>query len=268
MLPDFIIIGAMKGGTTSLFNYIASHPGIIPSSIKETDFFASDKKFKKGIDWYKNLFPGKGEYAFEASPNYTKRHKFPGVPERMHTVLPNTKLIYVLRDPLERLISHYIHSYSHGLESRPFHDVIKSPENNYIQTSKYYFQLSAFLAHYSENQLLIIESENLQKNPEVTLSKVFAFLQIPPDYDKSLLEMRFHRSNKKKAPSALERAIRKKTNNRYLLGGIRKITTPFLKQVERPTLSPNDKEMLVEAIAPDIEKLRQFTGSSFSEWSL
>ncbi|MEM9772050.1 MAG: sulfotransferase domain-containing protein, partial [Cyanobacteria bacterium P01_D01_bin.73] len=100
MLPSFVIIGAMKGGTTSLHRYIASHPNVVTSSIKETDFFRSAKDYSKGIDWYESLFEGSGTYAFEASTNYTMRHKFPGVPERMHSVLPNAKLIYLLRDPI------------------------------------------------------------------------------------------------------------------------------------------------------------------------
>jgi hypothetical protein len=116
MLPNFIIIGAMKGGTTSLYHYIASHPDIVPSSIKETNYFNTIADLCKGLSWYKSLFRNKGKYAFEASTNYTKRHIFPGVPERMYSILPKVKLIYILRDPIERIVSHYIHNYAHGRE--------------------------------------------------------------------------------------------------------------------------------------------------------
>lgn len=118
MLPDIIIIGAMKGGTTSLYHYLASHPDVVASRDKETDFFRSRKHFSKGIEWYRQQFRGAGTHALEASPNYTKRHKFRGVPRRMHSVLPEAKLVYVLRDPVERIISHYMHNRHHGRETR------------------------------------------------------------------------------------------------------------------------------------------------------
>ncbi len=268
MLPNFIIIGAMKGGTTSLYRYIASHPDIIPSSSKETDFFKTSSDFNKGIDWYQNLFYGNGEYAFEASPNYTKRHLFPDVPARMYSILPDAKLIYVLRDPIERIVSHYVHNYARGRESRAFSQVVKDTSSNYIQTSKYYFQIQAFLEYYSDRQLLILESEQLNKYTTNVLSIVFRFLGISANYDPTLLEERFHESSDKKRLSRLERSLCRRTNNPYLLASIRKITKPWRQSIERPTLSPKDRQMLVEEIAPDIEKLRQFTGLTFSDWSL
>ena len=268
MLPNFIIIGAMKGGTTSLYRYIASHPNIIPSLIKETDFFKTSSDFNKGINWYEPLFQGNGNYAFEASPNYTKRHIFPNVPARMHSILPETKLIYVLRDPIERIISHYVHNYSHGRESRSFSEAITDANSNYIQTSKYYFQIQAFLEYYSDKQLLLVDSEQLKKETANVLRDVFRFLEISTDYDATLLEKSFHESSKKKRPSELEQALCRKTNNPYLLAGIRKITKPFQKSIERPILLQSDKEILAKAIAPDVDKLRKFTCLDFPDWSL
>lgn len=134
----------MKSGTSSLFRYLCTHPDLVSFSIKETDFFTKDANFSKAISYYEDLFIGKGNYAFEASPNYTKYHKFPGVPKRIHSVLPNIKLIYVLRNPIESIISHYIHNYSVGRENFKFSEAIKE-NDNYILTSKYYFQIQAYL---------------------------------------------------------------------------------------------------------------------------
>jgi hypothetical protein len=268
MLPNFIIIGAMKGGTSSLYRYIASHPDVVPSSTKETDFFKTVDDFNKGLNWYKSLFRKNGKLAFEASPNYTKRHMFPGVPARMYSVLPETKLIYVLRDPIDRVLSHYVHNYAHGRESRPFSEVIRNPDSNYIQTSKYYFQIQAFLEYYSVKQLLLIESERLRRDTVNVVNDVFKFLNLSPKYETGTLEKDFHMSSEKKRRSSLEQVLTSRTNNRYLLSGLRLITAPLRKSIERPKLSSVESAILAEAFAPDVEKLRRFLGLEFSDWSL
>ena len=268
MLPNFVIIGAMKGGTTSLYRYIASHPDVVPSSIKETNFFRTVDDFNKGLNWYKSLFKKNGKLAFEASTNYTKRHIFPGVPARMHSVLPETKLIYVLRDPMERFVSHYVHNYAHGRESRPFSETIREPESNYLQTSRYYYQIQAFLEYYSDKQLFLIESERLRKDTVGVVNDVFNFLELSPKYETDVLEKRFHVSSEKKRISLLEKKLMSRTNNPYLQAGIRLVTTPLRKSIEWPSLSPVDRSILTETIAPDIEKLRRFSGLEFSDWSL
>lgn len=259
----------MKGGTTSLYYYISSHPDIEPSSIKETDFFKTTDDFSKGLNWYKALWKDKGTYTFEASPNYTKRHIFPGVPERMYSILPHIKLIYILRDPIERIVSHYIHNYAHGRESRPFSEAIKDANSNYIQTSKYYFQLQAYLEYYQEEKILIIESEKLHKDPVKVLDDVFAFLGVAAEYNdkNAIFEKRFHTSGLKRRRSFIEQELSKKISNRFLLRAIRKISKPFKKTIKRPVLSSVEREILSAEIAPDVEKLRRFSGIDFSDWA-
>ncbi|MBW7470494.1 sulfotransferase domain-containing protein [Marinobacter sp. F4218] len=268
MLPNFIIIGTMKGGTSSLYHYIASHSGVTPSSVKETNFFRSTEDFNKGTDWYKSLFRAGQLLAFEASPNYTKRHLFPGVPQRMHSLLPNIKLICILRDPIDRAVSHYVHNVAHGRESRSLSEAINDPQSNYILTSKYYYQIEAFLEYYSGDQILLIESERLKSKTSSVMDEVFRFLDLNPEYNKSVYAKTFHASSKKKRRSRLEQTLSHRTQNPYTLAGIRLITAPFRRSFERPSLSPADRAVLTEALAPDIEKLRRFSGLSFSSWSV
>lgn len=268
MLPGFIIIGAMKSGTSSLYQYLASHPDVVPSRIKETNFFKTVDDFNKGLDWYESLFDKDGGIAFEASPNYAKRHEFPGVPARMHSVLPEAKLIYVLRDPIDRMVSHYVHNYSNGRESAPFSEVIKNSDSGYIQTSRYYFQIQPFLDYYSEKQLLLVESERLRNDTVNVVNEVFKFLGLSSEYETDIFEKRFHQSNKKKRRSHLEQLLASKTSNPLLLKIIRLITAPLSKSIERPRLSASDLDMLAEALAQDVERLRRFSGLEFSNWSL
>ena len=264
----------MKGGTSTLFRYLSDHPDIEPSSRKETNFFATTDCFSKGLNWYESLYEkNNAQYSFEASPNYTKRHVSPGVAERMYSVLPNIKLIYLLRDPIERTLSHYIHNYACGSESRSFSEVIKDTGdgNNYIQTSKYYFQIQAFLEYYSEKQIFMIESETLRKDPVMVLREVVAFLGITNEYysdSTRILKKCFHQSSNKKRRTLFEEELRKKTNNRFLLHQIKKICKPFRKPIEKPVVSSAERARLAEAFAPDVEKLRHFSGMKFLRWSL
>ena len=124
----------MKCGTTSLYRYLALHPQIAMSQRKELDFFKTDADFAKGLEWYSAQFPDDSGVRGEASPNYSKFHIFPGVPDRMRSVLPDIKLIYLVRNPVERAVSHYMHSVHGGLfESRPISAVFERlDENNYV----------------------------------------------------------------------------------------------------------------------------------------
>jgi hypothetical protein len=270
MLPTFIIIGAMKCGTSSLFRYLASNPNIVPCTRKESDFFATSANFEMGVAWYASLFirrPG-CTHGFEASPNYTKRHLSPDVAKRMYSILPNVKLIYLVRDPVERTVSHYLHNYAHGRESRTLRDVINCANSNYIYTSLYYFQIEAFLRYFSAEQMLLVESERLRSDPVTVLSEICAFADIAPEHDSRLLTRRFHESTAKKRRSALERALLDRTNNVHLRAGIRTLLAPFRQTIERPVLSSADRARIIDRVSDDVESLRRHSGLRFSSWSI
>ncbi|HVM40035.1 MAG TPA: hypothetical protein VM618_04550, partial [Acidimicrobiia bacterium] len=100
-LPDFVIVGSMKSGTTSLFQYLGLHPGVGLPARKELDFFVAHRNWRRGEGWYRSQFApvADGLVTGESSPNYTMRHLFPGVAERMAAVVPDARLLYVVRDP-------------------------------------------------------------------------------------------------------------------------------------------------------------------------
>ncbi|MGC4020653.1 MAG: sulfotransferase domain-containing protein [Cyclobacteriaceae bacterium] len=117
-----MIIGAMKAGTTSLHDYLSKHPDVFMSVQKELDFFVEQKNWKLGIDWYKKQFPVSTIAIGESSPNYTKSLIFGNVPDKIKSILPDVKLIYILRDPIKRLVSHYSHQY---IDRREFDQLIR-----------------------------------------------------------------------------------------------------------------------------------------------
>ena len=121
MLPNLIVIGSRKCATTSLHYYLSLHPEIFMSTTyKELNFFVRRQRWKKGVGWYGRQFPIPAKVMGESSPNYTRFPMFTGVAERMHSVIPTAKFIYMVRDPVEQVISACHHDFKAGSETRTF----------------------------------------------------------------------------------------------------------------------------------------------------
>ena len=164
-LPNALIIGAAKCGTTSLHNYLASHPDICMSSVKETAFFVAERNWSKGLAWYRSHFRGQARVCGESSPAYTMHPRFSGVPERIHQVIPDVKLIYLVRDPIERIRSDYAHRVSLGTEREPLDKALFGPDARpwYIDNSRYDYQIRQYLQVFSRERILTsshAEAEN------------------------------------------------------------------------------------------------------------
>ncbi|MBT8399711.1 MAG: sulfotransferase domain-containing protein [Rhodothermia bacterium] len=207
-LPDFIIAGVMKGGTTSLFDYLGQHPQVVIPQIKEIHYF--DLNFHRGEEWYRSHFPPrlglrlrgirlrKRVITGEASPYYTFH---PLAPERIIDRLPGIRVIVLLRDPVRRAISHYHHMIRKGRETLSFAEavhaererlegeeqrIIDSPEyssNNhqhfsYVARGVYIRQLERFETLREKGRLLVLSSEALFQDTQTTFDRVTDFLQI------------------------------------------------------------------------------------------
>jgi hypothetical protein len=193
-----IIIGAMKSGTTTLFDALARHPEIAQASNKEPGFFAFDEVFAKGYEWFDGLFKFDADvhqYRLEASTDYTKAPFVTGVWERM-TQDPDVevKLLYIMRHPLRRLESHARHTERHrreiGRQISPRHshsfDEGISPVS--LAISAYAEQLAAYQSAWQNGQLHCLTLEDLKDNPTATLADIWDFLQLePPVGDASAL---------------------------------------------------------------------------------
>ncbi len=192
-----IIIGAMKSGTTTLFDALAKHPVIAPASHKEPGFFAFDDVYAQGFDWFDTLFefdPAQHRYRLEASTDYTKAPFASGVWERM-TADPavEVKLLYIMRHPLRRLESHAKHPQRHRRElgnnvsPRPDHSLDAGVSPVSLATSAYTHQLAQFEEAWAAGQLLCLTLEDLKSDPDTTMQKVWDFLDLtPPDVDQAV----------------------------------------------------------------------------------
>lgn len=212
-LPDFLIIGAQRSGTTSLYEYLVQHPAIVPARKKEVTFFNHSERLKLGLNWYRSFFPlqsfklsrrdGSTPVTGEATPEYLF---FPHVAERVARVLPNAKLIVILRDPVTRAYSEYEINVRKGREELSFEEALekeaertasefqrmRSDENyysrnchlySYRQRGHYAEQLDGWLSCFPREQFHILKSEDMFSNPEETYNSVIAFLGLSPFYD-------------------------------------------------------------------------------------
>jgi Sulfotransferase domain len=199
-LPGFLILGAQKAGTTALYAYLRWHPAVTGPAWKEVSYF--DRHYRRGVRWYRGHFPiRRGDRIVgEASPGYLFH---PLAPKRVRATVPEAKLIVLLRDPVDRALSHYHHEVALGREPLSFEQAIEAePErtrgeeerlvrepgyfsrpwwdHTYLARGRYAEQLERWLALFPREQLLVLPSEELSAEPGQTYARVLEFLGAPP----------------------------------------------------------------------------------------
>jgi len=223
----FVIIGAQKAGTTSLFEYLRHHPEIHMPAHKEVGFFSSERNYARGWGWYRTVLnegAPPGTVRGEASVGYmsgtvdrrgAEEMMNPAppeaptediVPSRIREHAPDAKLICVLRDPVARCLSHYRMAVLSRAEKRPFDEVIVdrlqpaalesarheiTGNNGYIARGEYHRILSGFWRAFPPEQLLTLFSSELNAHPAEVVSRVCEFVGVDPDYVPSNLEVRY-----------------------------------------------------------------------------
>lgn len=172
-LPDFLIIGAMKSGTSTLQAQLAAQPGIFMTTPKEPNFFSDDPIYAQGMAWYHSLFEAAepGDLKGEASTHYTKLPTYPETLARMGAVIEAPRLVYVIRDPFERAMSQYLHEWSQGLVGRDVAQAF-SDHPEFIAYSRYPMQLAPFIARYGRDSLLLTSLEALKADPQGELNRI------------------------------------------------------------------------------------------------
>jgi len=237
VLPDFIIIGVQKGGTSSFYYYLIDHPNIFPALRKESHFF--DRYL--GRRFYRSYFPTiftkfyienickKKFVTGEATPDYIF---FPYCAKNIFKTNPNVKIILLLRNPVDRAFSHYQMKVRRGQEAMSFHDGIKSEEKrlkrddsmtdeeyynkfnfggySYLSRSRYVEQIKIWMEFFKNEQFLIIKTEDFEKNEQEILNKVYKFLELPIYTNRKL-----ERKNVGHHSQKMEEGIRKELNEYF-----------------------------------------------------
>ncbi len=175
--PHFIIIGAMKSATSTLHEQLASQPGIFMSTPKEPNYFSDDEQHKRGAKWYSELFSQAldNDLCGESSTHYTKLPDYPNTIKRLRSWKDEYKFIYVMRHPVDRLVSHYIHQWSEGKISVDINQAVrKFPE--LVNYSCYAKQLKPYLQVFGQNSILPLFFNQVKSQPQTELNRVATFI--------------------------------------------------------------------------------------------
>jgi hypothetical protein len=298
---DFLLIGAQKAGTTSLFEYVRHHPGLYLPSEKEVSYFNLESRVARGWAWYL-------DWVFADAPDDRPWGTFSTfymdaaegredtVPRRIREAAPDVKLIAILRDPVERAISHHRMSVMKRLETRSFEDAIDellhedaladariqpTEANSYITRGEYGRALGNFLELFPREQLLVLFAEDLDRDPAQVLQAMFSFIGVDPDFAPPNLGERYRRAGEQRRIGRLDlHGWRQRLASRgsaraaweRLPAGLRRALDRRVRVVSyrvelwnarqrgksaAPEIDPNLVSRLTDHYRPDVDRLTQ-----------
>jgi hypothetical protein len=277
VLPNLIIIGAPKAGTTALHHYLGHHPEIFMSRQKELQLFQRDD-WRDQLPWYESQFPPcPALVRGEGSPVYTLYPFCRKVPERMRELVPEVKLIYLVRDPVERFIAHYTEHFALGFETRPFEQVAADlqPSNQVLAGSRYATQLEQYLGCFSRSQILVLDQDDLRVRRRETLAQVFGFLGVDSGFWSPEFEA-LHNQRKGVRYNGFARWLYRhglfepaRRVGRRLPQPLRKVGRRSIgPTISRPVLKGELREGVVAELACEAARFRELTGRRFESWSV
>jgi hypothetical protein len=276
-LPTFLIIGAMKAGTTSLYHYLRSHPQIFMPDEKEVMFFDARHAWSRGVDWYAEQFasaPAEAAALGEASTSYTKFPVVQGVPERIAAVLPDVRLIYVLRHPVDRMRSHYLYLLSRGKERRPIQQAF-TEDPAYLDTSRYAMQIEQYLPHLPLDRFLFVDSRQLANERATTLRSIYGFLGVDEGWASPVVDREFFRSSERRMKPGLTQKLRGVPGVATLAARVPRPVRTLARRlpadpvdVERGRIDDDLRRRLEETLADDVRRLRAYLPPGFDGWGL
>lgn len=274
-LPTFLVIGAHKAGTTTLHSLLRDHPDLFLPDLKEPHHFVPGLG---GGDrhWYEELFePGRHHlHRGEVSPGYTMFPVFPGVPERIKSALPDVRLIYLVRDPVERMRSSYSQNVHQGLARHGRLRNALTQDYVYLAPSQYWMQIDRYLEHFAREQLLVVTTEALQSDPGGTLDQVLVHLGLAPGWRPPDAGRRLNPSADHTAMRRRWRPIHRRFSDAGWYRGRVGTALRHSPLATRP-MTPEEthlddalREDLRAVLRPDLERLREYLGPGFDAWGL
>ena len=279
-LPNLIVVGGLKCGTTSLHHYLTLHPEIAMSRPKELNFFVAELNWELGRDWYASHFDPAARVRGETSPHYTNRPRFEGVAERMRSIVPEARIVYMVRDPLDRMLSHYLHNLGGGYDDRPLAEALADDRSAYWQRSRYAYQLEPYLEAYGPDRIAIVAREELLRERAATMRLVYAFAGVDPAFSSPGFEREWETGAAKGSGGfrLMDRAVR--------LPGLRALDRNFDRLPERlrwlverlvhdpdagaaakPELPPELRARIAAFFGGEVAQLERIAGRSFG-WSV
>jgi hypothetical protein len=288
--PNLFIIGSMKSGTTSLHDALGLHPEIFMTKYKEPQYFTGTyHKHRRVFDdhlpdpegrWYFSMFePARDDpaikYAGESSADYTQRPVFEGCAERIASFNPGSRILFIVRDPIDRCVSHYWHNVRIEYETRPPSKALwKDPR--FIAFSDYAMQLQPYLEAFPREQILVLTLESFHSDQVATLRAIFEWLGVDADF-------RVPRPLRSNASPEVSYQVRpgmlwlaRSIGSRYWRKATRRLPTLFYKAAYKLSFRPIDHdaydfgetiERLRPTLAEKARRLGELLGRDFPEWT-
>jgi hypothetical protein len=275
MLPNFLVIGSQKAGTTSLYNILKEHPQVFMAEKKEVNFFFLDSEFRKGIEHYQKFFsdisPGKIACG-EASPGYICH---PLAPARIKEYLPNVKLILTVRNPIERAYSQYWdnrmtlsepHEFAQTLDFA-LNDTYEPGKPGYFSRGTYMQYIQRYLKLFSPDQLLVLLFDDLRQDPSKFYRMCFEFLGVDSDFRPPDMDRAFNPS------SVWDNLIytwffERPPAQRFLPPRLKRLVFwGRQKRFRYPPMDETTRQRLVEFYTPWNQELAAFLKRDLSAWS-
>jgi hypothetical protein len=284
VLPNLVVVGAQKCGTSSLHYYLDLHP--------EMNFFSAEEDFdpepfiiepvdrglirlmtnwSRGTDWYESHFDAEAPVRGESSPVYASPWQ-PGVADRMAQVVPDARLIFMVRDPVDRAISNYRFLRALGREPRPMADALRSSPGVYLGRSRYASLLRPFLERFPRSRILILRQEDLLSRRRETIGTAFRFLEV----EEGFWSPRMERERNISGRTGWRLRLLLRLRESRLAGAGYRLPQEAKWLVERfngssragksPALDDDTRRALLGQLEPDIAELEEITGWDLSEW--
>jgi hypothetical protein len=249
------------------------------SKPKELNFFVEEMTWDLGMDWYRGRFDDRFRVRGESSPHYTNLPRYTGVAERIHTFIPDAKLIYMVRDPISRILSHWRHAVGAGYETRPMEEALTRDDRAYVTRSLYWMQLQPYLELFGREQIEVIAQEELQSDREGTMRKAFRFAGVEESFTSEQFEREWEKSTAKEGEryQFMERLIklpgfrafdrnfdRLPERLRWMVERV--VHDPEAPSAPKPKLSPGIETHLLSLFGEDVAALQRFAGREFAGW--
>jgi len=277
--PNLFLVGAMKSATTSLHNYLDCHPEIFMTQEpwKEPNFFVKELNNTKGINWYLSLFDEVHEekYIGESSTDYTKFPNYKDAYKEIPEFSPNAKIIYIMRDPIERAVNQYWWEVQYSGEGRGMKSGIL--QNDWIMNTSYYAkQIKPYIELFGFDNVYTLTTEELIKNPNEVMENVFSWLGVSTDIAFQKENLKVHNKSGETVDRLIGSSIISKLKGGVFWSLLKRVIKPkyrskllilFSRQVAK---SNEEKAAVIKALRPimlpQVQELSELLGRDFPEW--
>jgi hypothetical protein len=276
MLPNLLVIGAPKCGTTSLHSYLAQHPDVSMSSPKELRYFWRDD-WLESRQWYESHFQLEARVRGESTPAYSMWPVRQNVPERAARLIPDAKIIYLVRDPIDRVLSHYYQRLADGYRAplKSYIDAVEEPANVLVCPSRYRTQLERWMVYFDSSQLLVVECDELKVDRAAVIAGILRFLTLPGspelelDFELNRAEDKYRLTHGGRMADRIGMWRVSKHVPENLKAPVRPlIRSRLFSKVENATLDAWSLRRLEEHLRPEAEAFRALIKRDFANWSV